>query len=128
MYALILAIILIASLLMIGIVLIQESKGGGLASGFSTSNQIMGVRKTTDFLEKGTWTLAIIMVVFSVISHAFVNKTDNEVAPVESTTQTVPGMPSANPTEAAPNADAEPAAAPEAPVQETAPASEKTAE
>lgn len=48
------------------IVLIQNSKGGGLASGFSSSNAIMGVRKTTDFLEKATWGLAIFMVVMSI--------------------------------------------------------------
>ena len=42
---------MIAALLMIGIVLIQESKGGGLASRFSGYNQIGGVRKTTDFIE-----------------------------------------------------------------------------
>ena len=46
--------------------LIQESKGGGLASNFSSSNSIMGVRKTTDIVEKTTWTLAAIMVVLSV--------------------------------------------------------------
>ena len=56
----------IASLLMCFIVLIQNSKGGGLASGFSSSNQIMGVRKTTDFLEKATWGLAAFMVVMSI--------------------------------------------------------------
>ena len=44
-------LILIASLLMIGVVLIQKSKGGGLASNFASSNQIMGVRKTTDVAE-----------------------------------------------------------------------------
>lgn len=59
---------LIVSVLMCLIVLIQNSKGGGLASGFASSNQIMGVRKTTDFLEKATWTLAAVMVVVSVIS------------------------------------------------------------
>ena len=72
MYLLIILLIIIASVLMIGIVLIQESKGGGLASSFSTSNQIMGVRKTTDFLEKATWGLAITMVVLSIISIRFV--------------------------------------------------------
>ena len=56
----------IAALLMCFIVLIQNSKGGGLASGFSSSNAIMGVRKTTDFLEKATWGLAIFMVVMSI--------------------------------------------------------------
>jgi len=74
MYTLIIALIIIASLLMVGIVLIQESKGGGLASSFSSSNQIMGVRKTTDFLEKATWGLAIAMVVLSIVSGSFVSK------------------------------------------------------
>ena len=56
----------IAAILMCFIVLIQNSKGGGLASGFSSSNAIMGVRKTTDFLEKATWGLAAFMVVMSI--------------------------------------------------------------
>ena len=66
LYTLFVILIVIAAILMIGIVLIQESKGGGLASNFSSSNQIMGVRKTTDFIEKATWGLAIAMVVISV--------------------------------------------------------------
>lgn len=66
-YILFVIFIVIASLLMIGIVLIQESKGGGLASNFSSSNAIMGVRKTTDFIEKATWGLAIAMVLFSIV-------------------------------------------------------------
>lgn len=66
MYLLLVIFMLLASVLMCFIVLIQNSKGGGLASGFSSSNQIMGVRKTTDFLEKATWTLAAAMVVFSI--------------------------------------------------------------
>ena len=66
MYTLFVIFILIAALLMIGIVLIQESKGGGLSSNFASYNQIGGVRKTTDFIEKATWGLAVAMVVFSV--------------------------------------------------------------
>lgn len=66
MYLLLVILMLIASVLMCFIVLIQNSKGGGLASGFSSSNQIMGVRKTTDFLEKATWGLAAFMVVMSI--------------------------------------------------------------
>lgn len=68
MYSVIVTLIVIASVLMCGVVLMQESKGGGLASSFSGYNQIMGVRKTTDFIEKVTWTLAIVMVVLSVLS------------------------------------------------------------
>ena len=71
MYVFISILILIASILLILIVLIQNSKGGGLASGFSSSNQIMGVRKTTDFLE-ATWTLAGTVVVLSIVITAFI--------------------------------------------------------
>ena len=72
MYVFISILILIVSVLMVLIVLIQNSKGGGLASGFSSSNQIMGVRKTTDFLEKATWTLAGALVVLSIVITAFI--------------------------------------------------------
>ena len=58
--------IVIAALLMCFVVMIQNSKGGGLASSFASSNQIMGVRKTTDFIEKLTWSLAGFMVVISI--------------------------------------------------------------
>ena len=68
MYLLFIVLIVIVSVLMCGIVLIQNSKGGGLASSFASSNQIMGVRKTADFLEKTTWTLAGLMVIISVVS------------------------------------------------------------
>ncbi len=61
-------LLVLAAILMCLIVLIQNSKGGGLASGFASSNQIMGVRKTADFLEKATWTIAALMVAFSIFS------------------------------------------------------------
>lgn len=84
MYTLIIVLIILASILMCGIVLIQESKGGGLASSFSTSNQVLGVRKTTDFLEKATWTLAAAMVILSVVSSAFVSNTSTtDEAPIQ---------------------------------------------
>ncbi len=82
MYPFIISLMLVASVLMCIIVLIQESKGGGLASNVSSANQIMGVRKTTDFLEKGTWVLAAAMVIISVISVAFVPKTNVEETPI----------------------------------------------
>lgn len=65
--------IVIASILMIGIVLIQRSKGGGLSSQFASSNQIMGVRKTNSFVEKATWTLAIVICVLSIASAFFID-------------------------------------------------------
>ena len=66
MYTLFVILIVIAAILMIGIVLIQESKGGGLSSSFAGYNQVAGVRKTTDFIEKATWGLAAAMVIISV--------------------------------------------------------------
>lgn len=67
MYTLFVILIVVAAILMIGIVLIQESKGGGLSTGFAGGNAMLGVRKTTDFIEKATWALAGAMVVFSVV-------------------------------------------------------------
>ncbi len=68
MYTAISILIVIICVLLILIVLVQNSKGGGLASSFASSNQIMGVRKTTDFLEKATWTLAGAMLVLCIIA------------------------------------------------------------
>ena len=92
MYTLSVVLVILASILMCGIVLIQESKGGGLASSFSSSNQIMGVKKTTDFLEKATWTLAIAMVVLSVVSAGFVEMSSNvkEIIELQAPTQQAP--------------------------------------
>ena len=67
LYTLFVILIVLAAVLMIGIVLIQESKGGGLSSSFAGYNQVAGVRKTTDFIEKATWSLAAAMVIISVI-------------------------------------------------------------
>lgn len=68
MYLFLVILIVIAAIFLCFIVLIQNSKGGGLSSGFSSSNQIMGVRKTTDFLEKATWGLAGFIVVMSIVT------------------------------------------------------------
>jgi preprotein translocase subunit SecG len=73
MYIFLLIVIVILAAILCFIVTIQNSKGGGLAAGFSSSNQIMGVRKTTDLLEKTTWTLIAAIVVLCVLT-AFVGK------------------------------------------------------
>ena len=49
------------------IVLVQNSKGGGLSSSFGGGNQIMGVKKTADVLEKTTWVLAVVLVALCLI-------------------------------------------------------------
>ncbi len=72
MYTVFAILIMIASILLIGVILIQKSKGGGLAANVNNYNQFMGVRKTTDFIEKATWGLAIFICVLSILS-AFVS-------------------------------------------------------
>jgi preprotein translocase subunit SecG len=61
-------LIMIICVLLTLVVLVQNSKGGGLASNFSSSNQFMGVRKTADFLEKATWTLAVALIALCLMS------------------------------------------------------------
>ncbi|MGY3214940.1 preprotein translocase subunit SecG [Mucilaginibacter sp. HD30] len=61
---LVILVVIVCALLGL-IVLIQNPKGGGLSSNFSSSSQLMGVQKTGDFLEKGTWVLAITLMVLS---------------------------------------------------------------
>jgi preprotein translocase subunit SecG len=81
MYLLLLVIVIIVCVLLGFIVLIQNPKGGGLSSNFSSSSQLMGVQKTGDFLEKGTWFLAIFLMVLSLLINVMVkggtNKNDN---------------------------------------------------
>lgn len=75
MLTIIVVLIILACFALGFIVLIQNSKGGGLASNFASSNQVMGVRKTTDFLEKATWTLATVIMVLC-FACAFITKSD----------------------------------------------------
>ena len=123
MYTLLVILIVIAALLMIGIVLIQESKGGGLASQFSGYNQIGGVRKTTDFIEKTTWGLAAFMVIISVACAYVAPQATNNSSVMENyqapatNPNNLPGFGASQQNDAA-----APAAAPEAPAAPAAPA------
>jgi len=67
-------LIFVICILLILIVLVQNSKGGGLASNFASSSQIMGVRRTTDFVEKATWYLAGALIVFSIVASLTINR------------------------------------------------------
>lgn len=69
MYQVFVILAVITAVLLTILVLIQNSKGGGLASNFASSNAIMGVRKTTNVVEKATWSLAALLVVFSIASY-----------------------------------------------------------
>lgn len=78
MYQLISAIILLVCVILVLVVLVQNSKGGGLAANFQGSNSMMGVRKTADFLEKATWTLATALIVLSVLASMTIPKKEVE--------------------------------------------------
>lgn len=78
MFTFLIVITIIASVLLVVVVLAQNPKGGGLSSQFggTGSSQLMGVKRTGDFLEKTTWVLAIAIVAFSLTSFIFI-KTGN---------------------------------------------------
>jgi preprotein translocase subunit SecG len=132
MYTLFVILIVLAAVLMIGIVLIQESKGGGLSSSFASYNQIGGVRKTTDFIEKATWGLAAAMVIISVVCAwvAPTATTDSSVMenienPVTNPNN-LPGFGASQQKDA--TAPAKEAAPAETPAKEAAPAAETPAQ
>ena len=72
MYTLLVILIVLTALLMVGIVLIQESKGGGLVAQVAEIESYAGVQKTTDFVERTTWILAGIMAVICVACSYFI--------------------------------------------------------
>ncbi len=84
MYLLLIILIIVVCLLLVAVVMVQNSKGGGLASDFSSSNQIIGVQRTGDFLEKATWYLTVALIVFTLGSNFFIDRGDNG-QPKEST-------------------------------------------
>lgn len=93
----IIVLICILTVLLILVVLIQNSKGGGLTGEFGGlgSNQLMGVKKTTDLLEQITWGLGIGIMVLSLASYILIDR--NQVGVINSAnvdraqTQTLPG-------------------------------------
>ena len=118
MFIFISVLIFIAAILLVLIVLVQNSKGGGLAANFSSSNQVMGVRKTADFLEKATWTLAASLVFLSILASATIpreqiegerslieDQIENQVDPSGLPTFPVPDLPEADPVQPPDNDD-----------------------
>lgn len=82
MYSALIAIIIIAAILLMLVVLAQNPKGGGLSSQFggSGTTQLMGVRKTGDFLEKTTWVLAITMLSLTLIANVMIPTTTGAIS------------------------------------------------
>ena len=122
MYIVLIVLTLICALLLICVVLVQKSKGGGLSSSFAGSNQIMGVRRTNSFIEKLTWGLAGAICLLSILATFAMPKAINasssrvnaapaeQAVPADFNTE-VPAAPVAAP---APAADQTPAQAPAA--------------
>ncbi len=103
--------VILASVLLTIVVLLQNSKGGGLASNFAVGNQTFGVRKTADILEKVTWGLvAFIFVVSIVTTFTTGGSGRNEIDVTErvenASTEQVPEFPTAPVQQEAPAQDA----------------------
>jgi preprotein translocase subunit SecG len=97
MYTVLVIIAIIVCVLLGLIILIQNPKGGGLASGFSGSNNIMGVQRTGDFLEKGTWALAIGLLVLSLLINVTIPKggtVNQDATEIQNQIQKPSGVPS----------------------------------
>lgn len=67
-FTIFLVLITIVCFLLIIVIMVQNPKGGGLSSSLGGSTQMGGVQKTTDFLDKSTWTLATILIVLILLS------------------------------------------------------------
>ena len=107
-YIFVSVIIIIACVLQVLIVLVQNSKGGGLAANFTSAGQSMGIRKTADFLEKSTWTLAAAILILCVVATATIPRGSGaERSRIESSIQNaidpnaIPTLPTAVPNEPA---------------------------
>ncbi|MGD1844474.1 MAG: preprotein translocase subunit SecG [Salibacteraceae bacterium] len=106
-------LIFIDCLLLIGVILVQNSKGGGLAAGLTSSNQFLGVRKTTDVLEKATWGFAVALLVLCLLSAVVSGTGSGTVEQAESELTNLPAatIPTTAPTPA-PASDFNPVSAP----------------
>ncbi len=78
-------LIIIGSIVMILIVLAQNSKGGGLASSFGGANQVAGVQQTNKFLDKLTWSVAIGLLVLSIVASLSLPRTTRNQESVTAT-------------------------------------------
>lgn len=116
MYYVLTGLIVFASILMVAIVLVQKSKGGGLAENFAKGNDFAGVKQTTDIVEIVTWGLMAFIAILSIVT-SFVGGVEDVKAVQKSEIQTTaPALP-VNPGVEGANAET-PAPAPvEAPAQ-----------
>lgn len=80
-------LIILASLLLIAVVFIQNPKGGGLSTDFGAAHQLGGVKQTTDFIDKATWSLAGTIMVCSIFLSVMLKPAEVKQATPEQTEQ-----------------------------------------
>lgn len=117
-FTILVVLVILAAVLLIGVILIQKSKGGGLSSSFAGANQIVGVRRTNNFIEKVTWSLAGAIAVLAILSsYAMEGNAITSTSRVKQTNTEAAASTFDGSAEQAPAAEAPatPAAAPEAP-------------
>ncbi|MEO0311604.1 MAG: hypothetical protein RIQ89_1261 [Bacteroidota bacterium] len=112
MYLVLTIIIIAVAVLLTLVVLVQNSKGGGLSSGFTGSNQIMGVQRTTDFIEKLTWGLAIALVALCLMASFSLPDTNEAAIGTQLQEQVDKGIPAKTPPAATGAQPLQPAAQP----------------
>ncbi|MFZ1809296.1 MAG: preprotein translocase subunit SecG [Cyclobacteriaceae bacterium] len=97
MYTLFISLVIVSAILLILVVLAQNSKGGGLSSQFggSGASNLIGVKKTGDLLERLTWGFAIAIMVFSLATNFTTPNTFNQSDDIldrANEQQTAPGL------------------------------------
>ena len=65
LYTIVTVVILLVCALLVLFVLVQNAKGGGLVSSLGGASNVVGVRESANILEKGTWTLAVVLMLLS---------------------------------------------------------------
>ena len=73
-FTVLIVLIILASILLIAVVLLQNGKDGGLATNFTSANQALGVRQTATILEKATWYLIAFILVLAIASTLVVTR------------------------------------------------------
>lgn len=112
MYGLLIGLVIVASILLILVVLVQKPKGGGLAAQFSSTNLAFGVKRTSDFIEKATWGLAIAIIVISLSTNFFAPTATAGTLQKKATNidqlQNLPSTPMNQPQQGGPGQEAQP--------------------
>lgn len=100
-FGIFLVLIVIICFLLITVIMVQNPKGGGLSSAFGGGGQQLGgVQKTTDFLDKSTWALAILLLVVVLVSNIPImsstgSSLESEILPAQNNIEQVPSLPNA---------------------------------